>query len=78
MLRRKRDNGNVPALTFVDAREAVVGTVRRGRTPPAIEEVPLAEAAGRVLAADAAADRDSPAVARSVRDGYAVRESDVP
>jgi molybdopterin molybdotransferase len=78
MLRRKRDNGNVPALTFVDARETVVGTVRRGRTPPAIEEVPLAEAAGRVLAADAAADRDLPAVARSVRDGYAVRESDVP
>jgi molybdopterin molybdotransferase len=62
----------------VDARQTVLGTVRDGRTPPAIEEVPLAEASGRVLAADAAADRDSPAVARSVRDGYAVRESDLP
>src|SRR5262249_20809384 len=35
-------------------------------------------AATRVLAADVAADRDSPAVSRSVRDGYAVRAADVP
>jgi molybdopterin molybdotransferase len=62
----------------VDARETVLRTVRNGRTPPAIEEIPLPEAAGRVLAADAAADRDSPAVARSVRDGYAVRAIDLP
>jgi molybdopterin molybdotransferase len=52
--------------------------VGHGRTHPAIEGIPLAEAAGRVLAADAAADRDSPAVARSVRDGYAVRAIDLP
>ena len=31
-----------------------------------------------MLAADAAADRDSPALARSVRDGYAVRAIDLP
>jgi molybdopterin molybdotransferase len=68
----------VPALTFVDARETVLRTVRHGRTYPAVEEAPLAEAGGRVLAADAAADRDSPAVARSVRDGYAVRSADLP
>jgi molybdopterin molybdotransferase len=68
----------VPALTFVDAREIVLRTVRDGRTHPAIEEIPLAEAAGRVLARDAAADRDSPAVARSVRDGFAVRAIDLP
>jgi molybdopterin molybdotransferase len=68
----------VPALTFVDARETVLRTVRHGRTHPNIEEIPLAEAAGRVLAADAAADRDSPALARSVRDGYAVRAIDLP
>jgi molybdopterin molybdotransferase len=68
----------VPALTFVDARETVLRTVRHGRSYPAVEQVPLAEAAGRVLAADAAADRDSPAVARSVRDGYAVRSADLP
>ena len=35
-------------------------------------------AAGRVLAEDIAADRDTPAVARSVRDGYAVRAIDLP
>ena len=68
----------MPALTFVDARETVLRTVRQGRTYPAVEEVPLAAASGRVLAADAAADRDSPAVARSVRDGYAVRSVDLP
>ena len=68
----------MPALTFVDARETVLRTVRQGRTYPAVEEVPLAEGAGRVLASDAAADRDSPAVARSVRDGYAVRSVDLP
>ena len=31
-----------------------------------------------MLAADLAADRDSPAAARSVRDGYAVRAIDLP
>src|SRR6185369_4228113 len=56
----------------------VLATVRAGRTAPAVEEVPLAAAAGRVLAADLAADRDSPAMARSVRDGYAVRAGDLP
>ena len=74
----KRDNGKVAALTFADARETVLRTVRHGRTLPAIEEIPLVEAAGRILAADAAADRDSPALARSVRDGYAVRAIDLP
>jgi molybdopterin molybdotransferase len=68
----------VPALTFVEARETVLRTVRQGRTLPAIEAIPLADACGRVLAADAAADRDSPALARSVRDGYAVRSLDLP
>jgi molybdopterin molybdotransferase len=68
----------VTALTFIDARETVLGTVRQGRTLPAIEAVPLADACGRVLAADAVADRDWPALGRSVRDGYAVRSLDVP
>jgi molybdopterin molybdotransferase len=68
----------VPALTFEDARETVLRTVCHGRCLPAVGDVPLAEAAGRVLAAPAAADRDSPAVARSVRDGYAVRARDLP
>jgi molybdopterin molybdotransferase len=65
-------------LTFQQARETVLSRVRGGRTGPAVEEVGLAEAAGRVLALDVTADRDAPALARSVRDGYAVRAADVP
>ncbi len=72
-------------LTFLQARETVFAQVRaevratpRGIAPPATEEAPLEEAAGRVLAEDVAADRDCPPLDRSVRDGYAVRASDVP
>ncbi|HLH18076.1 MAG TPA: gephyrin-like molybdotransferase Glp [Bryobacteraceae bacterium] len=66
------------ALTFGEARETVLRRVCEGRKLPAVEEIALEAAAGRVLAEDIAADRDSPAVARSVRDGYAVRAIDVP
>jgi molybdopterin molybdotransferase len=71
----------VTPLTFLQARETVLGTVRESillASPPAMEEAALAEAAGRVLAEDVAADRDCPPLDRSVRDGYAVRASDVP
>ncbi len=69
---------DVAALTFGEARETVLRRVCEGRKLPAVEEIALEAAAGRVLAEDIAADRDSPAVARSVRDGYAVRAIDVP
>ena len=68
----------VPPLTFTQARETVVATVRGARTAPSTEEIALEAAAGRVLAEDVAADRDVPAAARSVRDGYAVRAGDLP
>src|SRR5215475_8443648 len=42
------------------------------------ESVPLAEALGRVLAADVVADRDQPPFHRSTRDGFAVRAADLP
>ena len=42
------------------------------------ENVALECAAGRVLAEEVRADRDIPALARSVRDGFAVRAQDVP
>lgn len=48
------------------------------RTAPHVEFVALVAAAGRVLAETVRADRDYPAVARSVRDGYAVRAGDLP
>ena len=60
------------------AREVVLTRVREARSVPEREEVAIESAAGRVLAEDIAADRDTPAVARSVRDGYAVRAIDLP
>ena len=65
-------------LTFLEARQTVLDRVRAAAGRTAAEDVPLEAACGRVLAEDIAADRDSPAVARSVRDGYAVRAADVP
>ncbi|HWE49638.1 MAG TPA: gephyrin-like molybdotransferase Glp [Bryobacteraceae bacterium] len=66
------------ALTFTEAREVVLSRVREQRHTAAAEELDLLQAAGRVLSEDVAADRDSPALARSVRDGYAVRAVDLP
>lgn len=54
----------------------VLREVRAKAAPPTCEAVRLLEAAGRVLAEDVAADRDYPPVARSVRDGFAVRSGD--
>jgi molybdopterin molybdotransferase len=66
------------ALTFPVARETVLRKVAGSHPAPTIESVALDAASGRVLAEDVAADRDSPALARSVRDGYAVRAADLP
>lgn len=66
----------VDALDFTAARQMVLETV--GACVPAVEKVPLAEAAGRVLAAPVVADRDYPPVDRSIRDGFAVRAADMP
>lgn len=67
---------SVEALDFAAARQCVLETV--GRCEPPVETVPLAEAAGRVLAVDIEADRDYPPVDRSIRDGFAVKAADVP
>ncbi|HUJ49727.1 MAG TPA: gephyrin-like molybdotransferase Glp [Bryobacteraceae bacterium] len=65
-------------LTFEQARACVLAKVRDACPRPATEEVSLFDAAGRVLAEQIAADRDFPPLARSVRDGFAVRAADVP
>lgn len=64
-------------LRFAEARQMVIETValQRGRKT---ERVWLSEAMGRVLAEDVRADRDMPPLARSLRDGFAVRGGDVP
>jgi molybdopterin molybdotransferase len=68
----------VPTVTFGQARATVIERVLAGRlfNPP--ELVALECAAGRVLAEEVRADRDFPPLARSVRDGFAVRAADVP
>jgi molybdopterin molybdotransferase len=71
-------NGLVATVSFPEARRIVIDTVRAARTLPSVEPVTLASAAGRVLAEEVRADRDTPALGRSVRDGFAVRSADVP
>ena len=56
----------------------VLDQVRSHLPQPRWERIDLAEAAGRVLAEDLAADRDAPPFDRSMRDGYAVRAADFP
>jgi molybdopterin molybdotransferase len=68
----------VPPLTFTEAREIVLNTIRAALDLHGAEKAPIAAAAGRVLAENVTADRDTPAVSRSVRDGFAIRAADVP
>jgi molybdopterin molybdotransferase len=68
----------VATLTFEQARQCVLDKLRESNPRPPVERVSLSAAAGRVLAQPVRADRDYPAVARSVRDGFAVRAADLP
>jgi molybdopterin molybdotransferase len=68
----------VATLTFEQARQCVLAQLRESNPQPPVEEVSLSEIAGRVLAQPVRADRDYPAVSRSVRDGFAVRAADLP
>jgi molybdopterin molybdotransferase len=67
------------SLSLSEARAAVLAEVTRARSRATLarETVPLAEALGRVLAADVRADRDQPPFPRSTRDGFAVRAADL-
>lgn len=63
-------------LTFEDARRVVEDHASHASTG-AEETVDLLQAAGRVLAEPASADRDIPPFPRSTRDGYAVHSGDL-
>ena len=63
-------------LDWESARALVLETV--SQCTPAEESVPLLSAHGRVLAEDCLAERDYPALRRSLRDGFAVRAADIP
>ncbi|MBE7157238.1 MAG: molybdopterin molybdotransferase MoeA [Rhodospirillales bacterium] len=66
-------------LSWQEARETVLRVVQNQSEAGVVhEQVPLDEAYGRVLARDLFADRDYPALRRSLRDGFAVRSSDLP
>jgi molybdopterin molybdotransferase len=63
-------------LSFEEAREKVIATVRALRGPLATETVELSRASGRILAQPITADRDYPPFDRSIRDGFALRADD--
>lgn len=65
-------------LSFEEARRIVIETVRALEAKPKQEAVALGEAHGRVLADPALADRDYPALRRSLRDGFAVYSANLP
>ncbi len=73
---------DVVALDFEKARQIVIDTVRAMRETQtktlASETVSLEQAYGRVLAEPLHADRDYPTLRRSLRDGFAVKSSNVP
>jgi molybdopterin molybdotransferase len=75
---RSVHNRFVLPLTFTKAREVVIQSVRAARRFPGIETADLLGAAGRVLAEDIAADRETPPTPRSVRDGFAIRAAEAP
>jgi molybdopterin molybdotransferase len=68
----------VATYSVADARRLVLDLVRARLAPQSCETVALDQAFGRVLAADVLADRDYPALPRSIRDGFAVRAEDLP
>ncbi len=63
-------------LDWESARAQIIETI--GQRTPAVETVPITGAHGRVLAENCIADRDYPALRRSLRDGFAIRAVDVP
>jgi molybdopterin molybdotransferase len=68
----------VDPLSFEQARACVISKLTARRATPAIEEIDLLDADGRVLARLIVADRDYPAASRSARDGFALRAEDLP
>ncbi len=65
-------------LEFEEGRRIVIDSVRPFVHKLRTEGVALDDAYGRILAESVRAERDYPALARSLRDGYAVRSADIP
>ena len=73
-----RYNKHLATLSFLEARECVLSSLSGAPKISETELVSIEGSAGRILAEPIVADRDYPPLARSVRDGFAVRASDVP
>jgi molybdopterin molybdotransferase len=63
-------------LSCSDALALVAEKIRDLAVSADVEQIPLPQALGRILAQTVAADRDQPPFPRSTRDGYAVRAED--
>lgn len=72
------ETARVRALEWEEARSLVLETSRALNRRNAVESIALGDATGRILAQDIRADRDYPALQRSLRDGFAVRAQDTP
>lgn len=59
-------------LRFEDARQLVITQIQDHSNPPPIQELPVSNALGHVLARAIHTDREYPPFNRSTRDGYAV------
>ncbi len=68
-----RGPGNLVSVD--EAEQAMADLVRESLGTPSEERVPLAQATGRVLSRDVAADRDGPPYDRAMMDGIAVLAS---
>jgi molybdopterin molybdotransferase len=66
------------ALEWEEARSVVLREVMKSLTAAAMETVSIEAAYGRVLAKDIQADRDYPALDRSLRDGFAIHADESP
>jgi molybdopterin molybdotransferase len=64
-------------LTFDQARRAIIREVGLHAPPWQFESVALSSSLGRILVREILADRSYPPFDRSIRDGFAVRASDV-
>ncbi len=70
---RRKNFGRGELMPFDEVMEVVLGSAR----PLGSEEVELADAAGRVLAADVVSDIDMPPFDKSAMDGFACRSIDL-
>jgi molybdopterin molybdotransferase len=68
----------VSTLDWEQARQLVIDVVKELQRPSGVESLALEQAHGRVLAEDVHADRDYPALRRSLRDGFAVQARSLP